>query len=505
MLLSRWRASAARRLSTAAPSKTHDLVVVGGGSGGLAAAREAARLGARVAVLDRVEASPKGTTWGLGGTCVNVGCIPKKLFHAAALAGEAAEDAAAFGWEGATRGGAHSWEALAGAVRGHVRSLNWGYRVALRDEGVEYVNARGSLLPGGQGVAADAPDGGPRRVLRAPRVILATGTRPRELDAPGGELAVTSDDIWTLERPPGRTLVVGGSYIALETAGMLAGLGGGEVVVMARSVLLRGMDRQMAALVGQDLEARGVRVRLGARPAALSPAGDGRVSVRGDDGTEEVFDTVVAAVGRAPRGLDAAGVELHPASGRVVGGHCGEAERSSEPGVYAIGDVLHGAPELTPVAIRAGRLLAARMFGASPTPPAMDYGLVPTCVFTPLEYAFVGASEEEAAAAEPGGPGALEVYHAHFKPLEWAFRPGADNSCYTKVVARRGGDGAVLGVHFLGPNAGEVVQGFAAAMAAGVTAEQLRATVGIHPTCAEEVVRADVTKRSGKDPRRTGC
>ncbi|KAG2482893.1 hypothetical protein HYH03_018236 [Edaphochlamys debaryana] len=277
-----------------APAYEWDLVVIGGGSGGLACAKEAAKLGKKVCLLDYVVPSPQGTTWGLGGTCVNVGCIPKKLFHAAGLMQEGFSDARGAGWK-LPEGVALDWEALVGGVQAHIGSLNWGYRVSLREASVKYLNAKGSFIDPHTVEAVER--NGTKHTLSAERVVVAVGGRPKYLGVPGDkELCITSDDIFSRFQPPGKTLVVGASYIALECAGFLHALGF-EVAVMARSIFLRGFDQEVAELIGADMERRGVRMLRPCVPVPSSGTARGGVKCTFknlDFGVEmsESFDTV---------------------------------------------------------------------------------------------------------------------------------------------------------------------------------------------------------------------
>ncbi|XP_037092487.1 thioredoxin reductase 2, mitochondrial-like [Pollicipes pollicipes] len=490
-----------RYLTTTTVPQDYDLVVIGGGSGGLACAKEAAGYGAKVAVLDFVTPSPHGTVWGLGGTCVNVGCIPKKLMHQAALLGKDLKDASAFGWNVKAKEVQLNWDQLVMAVTNHVGSLNWGHRITLRDKQVTYLNASGTLLDRHTILARDKKD--TETVVRAQTVVLATGGRPRYPSVPGAELAITSDDLFRLRRPPGRTLCVGGSYVSLECAGFLTGLGF-DTTVLLRSIPLRGFDQQMAGLVVSGMEKLGTRVLRGSEPLRLERADGGGVRVvltpgGGHQTPPEVYDTVLLAVGRDPDtarlGLDRVGVEIHQKTGKIIT----RDDRTSVDNIYAIGDTVQNAPELTPVAIQAGRLLASRLFGGAQL--HMDYSGVPTTVFTPFEYSCVGLSEEQARSQLDE----IEVYHAFYRPLEYAVPNRDCSSCYIKAVCERAAPQKVLGLHFIGPNAGEVMQGFSVAMRSGLTVESLRQSVGIHPTCAEEVVKLNITKRSGLDPTVTGC
>lgn len=332
VLLSPLQSTATATTAPAISSRyDYDVFVIGGGSGGLACAKEAAALGATVGLCDYVRPSPRGTSWGLGGTCVNVGCIPKKLMHRAGqLKRILREDAPAYGHGpalAADGGGSHDWPALVRAVQRHVKSLNFGYRAALSEAGARYFNARGSLV-GGHVIALTGADGKVQHVS-AKHIVLAVGGRPHVPDSFSGaaERIVTSDDLFQLKTPPGKTLVVGGGYVALECAGFLASLGH-EVSVMIRSVPLRGFDEQCAALVLDSVAEEGATILRGATPLDASPldatgsesaAGSGlgarRTRVRwrqevpaseDDSGAptyEELsddFDTVLVATGRHP-------------------------------------------------------------------------------------------------------------------------------------------------------------------------------------------------------------
>ncbi|GAB1295451.1 Thioredoxin reductase 1, cytoplasmic [Apodemus speciosus] len=500
-------------------SYDYDLIIIGGGSGGLAAAKEAAKFDKKVLVLDFVTPTPLGTRWGLGGTCVNVGCIPKKLMHQAALLGQALKDSRNYGWkvedsgvgdkEGLESCGLgrvparypdpdeacrsqlkHDWEKMTESVQNHIGSLNWGYRVALREKKVVYENAYGKFVGPHRIMATN--NKGKEKIYSAERFLIATGERPRYLGIPGDkEYCISSDDLFSLPYCPGKTLVVGASYVALECAGFLAGIGL-DVTVMVRSILLRGFDQDMANKIGEHMEEHGikfVRQFIPIKIEQIEAGTPGRLKVtaqstNSEETMEGEFNTVLLAVGRdsctRTIGLETVGVKINEKTGKIP---VTDEEQTNVPYIYAIGDILEGKLELTPVAIQAGRLLAQRLYGGSTV--KCDYDNVPTTVFTPLEYGCCGLSEEKA--VEKFGEENIEVYHSFFWPLEWTVPSRDNNKCYAKVICNLKDNERVVGFHVLGPNAGEVTQGFAAALKCGMTKQQLDSTIGIHPVCAENI------------------
>lgn len=491
-------------------SYDYDLVVIGGGSGGLAASKEAASLGARVAVLDFVKPSPAGTSWGLGGTCVNVGCIPKKLMHQAALLNESLQtDSKPFGIASDTSSSkAHSWSDLRESVQNHIRSLNFKYRVALREKNVTYLNKLAKFVDPHTLEVTDKK--GRTTTLTSSRFLVAVGGRPAPLaNCEGGHLAITSDDLFAKEQDPGKVLCVGASYISLECAGFLAGLGH-DVTVAVRSILLRGFDRECADKIGKYMEGHsGVKFKYQLTPAKMERLSqNNKIRVTFSDGSTDDYDTVMAAVGREADtdnlGLESVKIDTNPKNKKII---CTN-EQSTCPNIYAIGDVMEGCPELTPVAVQAGLSLARRLFGKSNEP--MDYINICTTVFTPIEYATVGYSEEDAQAFV-GGAKHLEVYHKEFAPLEWTLtEQRSQHGAFAKILVdkRCGSKRKIVGMHYVGPNAGEIMQGYGAAMktsGVGLTMSDLENTVGIHPTSAEELVTMAITKNSGENAKAGGC
>ncbi|XP_034476773.1 thioredoxin reductase 2, mitochondrial [Drosophila innubila] len=481
----------------------YDLVVLGGGSGGLACAKEAVEYGVRVLCFDYVKPTPVGTKWGVGGTCVNVGCIPKKLMHQACLLGEAVHEAVAYGWNVNDQNIKPDWKKLVKSVQDHIKSVNWVTRVDLRDKKVEYVNSMGYFVDAH--TIEYKTKRGERMQLTAEYVVVAVGGRPRYPSIPGAtEYGITSDDIFSYEKEPGRTLVVGAGYVGLECACFLKGLGY-DPTVMVRSIVLRGFDRQMSELLTAMMTERGIRFLSTTIPTAVERLPDGRLLVKYHNTVTEtdesdVFDTVLWAIGRKglteDLNLEAAGVKTKNDKIAVD-----QTEATNVPHIYAVGDIIYGRPELTPVAILSGRLLARRLFAGSTQ--LMDYTDVATTVFTPLEYACVGMSEEMA--IEKLGPENIEVFHGYYKPTEFFIPQKSVRHCYLKAVAEVSGDQKILGLHYMGPVAGEVIQGFAAALKSGLTVKTLLNTVGIHPTTAEEFTRLSITKRSGRDPTPASC
>lgn len=484
----------------------YDLIVIGGGSGGLAAAKEAAKLGQKVACLDFVQPSPRGTTWGLGGTCVNVGCIPKKLMHQTTLLRRALDDAREFGWEFSDQV-SHSWDRMTQAIQDHIGSLNFNYKVQLRSASVTYINAYAEFIAPHKIKCTDRS--GVEKVLTSKFFVIATGGRPRYPNVPGAkEFGISSDDLFSLPYCPGRTVSVGASYVSLECAGFLRGLGL-DVTVMVRSILLRGFDQQMAELAGDFMKAEGVKFLRPCVPTKVEQIRDGspglyRVTGVMNDGTEvvEECNTVLFAIGRDPctsdLHLDRVGVRLNTKTGYVI---CGDDEATSCPYIYAVGDIVEGRPELTPVAIQAGRLLARRLFAGHTL--KCDYDNVPTTIFTPLEYGCIGLTEEQALSQY--GQDDIEVYHSNFFPLEWTVPHRDENACYAKLICVRSLSERVVGFHVLGPNAGEITQGWTVGLKLHATKADFDNAIGIHPTCAEVLTTLSITKRSGASSAQKGC
>lgn len=443
-----------------------DLVVIGGGSGGLAGAFAAAGHGARVALLEPGE---------LGGTCVNLGCVPKKaMWLAAELAGRIAL-AGEMGFPAASS--VPDWERLLAHRQRYIAGIHAGYHQRLQAAGVVAMPCRGRLL---DAHTVEAEDG---TRLRTDRILLATGGRPKRPRIPGAELGGVSDDFFGLERAPARVAIVGGGYIAVELAGVLQALGSAVEVFARGPRLLPAMDAEVVTRLQEDLRRHGVRLHLRAPVRALATAQERvRVLLEGDaEALPEPFDRVLFATGRRPNsgglGLERAGVAIGERGQVLVDAR----EDTSVAGIHAVGDVT-GKLALTPVAIAAARRLMDRLFGGR-ADAMLDYEQVATVVFSRPPLATVGLSEERA--RERHGE-AVKVHTADFRPMLHALASSEQRSLFKLVCV--GEEERVVGIHLLGDAADEILQGFAVALKLGVTRRQLEDTVAIHPTSAEEVV-----------------
>jgi len=442
----------------------YDFLVIGGGSGGLAAAKRAASHGARTAV---VEPNP------LGGTCVNVGCVPKKVMWNAAGIAEACRDAAGYGFEGSAP--EFDWSRLVADRRAHIERLNGIHRRNLEVAEVDWIQARGELTGPGQ-VAADGAS------YSADHLLIATGGRPRWPSLPGAEQGITSDGFFELDHQPRRVAVVGAGYIAVELAGLLNSLGSEVTMLLRREHLLGDFDAILRETLMDEMSAAGVNFLTCIHMEAVEATDEGKVLVSQDGQRTGPFDEVVWAIGRDANteglGLDAAGV--HTAADGTV--PVDEWQDTNIAGIHALGDVTGRAP-LTPVAIAAGRKLADRLFGGQPE-ARMDYADIPSVVFSHPPIGTVGLTEEEA--EERYGQGGYRCYTTTFKDMYYAL---LDHKVATAMkVITIGPQEKLAGIHIIGRGADEMIQGFAATLKAGGTMDDLRRTVAIHPTASEEMV-----------------
>ena len=438
----------------------YDMFVIGIGSGGVRAARFAANFGAKVAAAeDRY----------MGGTCVNVGCIPKKLFVYASHFPHDFEDAAAYGW---TVGEASfDWTTLRDNKDKEIGRLNGIYENMLGNAGVEVFKARATL------VDPHTVDVGGKQVT-AKYILIATGGWPSVPDIPGKEHAITSNEFFHMEKWPERAIVVGGGYIAVELTGVFHGLGTNVIQLYRGPHFLRGFDDDVRHHLADEMRKQKVDLRFNANIARIEKDGDELVADL-EDGTQMRTDVILYATGRSPNsaniGLEAAGVELGKGGAVVVD----EGFKTSVPSIYAIGDVIDRV-QLTPVALEEGMVVANELFNEKAG--SVDYTNIPTAVFSQPSIGTVGLTEAQARDKY----GKVDIYMSDFKALKHTLT-GRDERTLMKMIVHPETD-AVLGVHMVGPEAGEIVQGIGIALKAGATKATFDATIGIHPTSAEEFV-----------------
>ncbi|KAM7359463.1 thioredoxin reductase 2, mitochondrial-like [Cochliomyia hominivorax] len=481
------------------PEYDYDLIVIGGGSAGLACAKEANELGASVLCIDYVKPTPKGCTWGIGGTCVNVGCIPKKLMHEAALLGEALHDATSYGWQIPNEENITiNWKNVITQIQNQIKSTNWVIKVELRTKKIKYINGMASFVDNHTIQIKMQDDSDLQYTGRF--IAIAIGLRPVYPNIPGAlEYGITSDDLFSWPQPPRKTLIVGAGYISMECGGFLRSFGF-DVTIMVRERVLRNFDRQIVDIITESLKEKGVKFFIGFIPLSVQQVEKERLLVKYENVNSktfhfEIFDTVIWAIGRKGllKELNVEAINLKIENDLIV---VNELEQTNMKDVYAIGDITKGRPQLTTVAIMAGRLLAQRLFSNSTE--VANYQNVASTLFTPLEYSFVGMTEE--AAIEKYGTENIEIYHRYYNPIEFELPEKVIKFCYIKIVACREGQQLILGIHFVGPNAGNVMQGFSVALNCGFNAETLFNTVGVNITNAQELIHTNVTKRSGLDP-----
>ncbi len=446
-------------------SEQFDLAVIGGGSGGLAAAQRAAEHGAKVVLIE---------SGALGGTCVNVGCVPKKIMWNAAELGGALHDAPDYGFQLQVCG--HDWAHLKAGRDAYVHRLHGIYAANLAKRRVELVRARASFR-----AAHSLSAGG--RTLSAEHIIIATGGAPLLPPIPGAELGITSDGFFALPERPQRVAIAGSSYIAVELAGIFSGLGSETTLILRGETVLKSFDAMLGEAALGTLRAQGVKVVTGVVPGRVERAPDGTLEPAAADGRRlGRFDALVWAIGRvaavADLGLAKAGVALSE-QGFI---HTDKFQATSAPQVYAIGDVT-GRMQLTPVAIAAGRRLADRLFGGQPE-RHLDYENIPTVIFGHPPIGTVGLSEQEARARY--GASNVTVFRSSFVPLYHALTH--EKVRVEMKLVTQGPEQRIVGLHVVGQGADEMLQGFAVALRMGATKKDFDDTVAIHPTSAEEFV-----------------
>ena len=449
-----------------------DLIVIGGGSGGVRAARMAATRGAKVAMVE---------SGAMGGTCVNVGCIPKKLYSYAAGYSEAFAEARGYGWQ-VPDGIALDWNALKTARATEITRLNGIYEGLMRGANVERINGHGRLVDA-HTVAVSLDDQVVRQ-LTAAHILVATGGKPVLPDVAGRQYAIVSDDVFDLPTLPRHMVVVGGGYIGCEMASIFHGLGVQVTLLYRGAQILRGFDDEVRDFVAEEMRKAGVDVRVNTDVHSIAlDAATGECVLQLNDGSSLRADQVLYAAGRAPNvaglGLDALGIAQAKNGAIQVDAHFA----TSVPSVYALGDVV-GKLELTPVALAEAMAWVDHVFGPAPGKVArvMDYDNIPTAVFTHPQVGTIGLTEAQARER----CGAVRIYRADFRPLRHTVSGRSERSL-VKLVVDDASD-QVVGLHVGGADAGEIAQGFAVAMKAGATKAVFDQTIGIHPTMAEELV-----------------
>ncbi|MDG1851335.1 MAG: glutathione-disulfide reductase [Gammaproteobacteria bacterium] len=436
-----------------------DLFVIGAGSGGVRTARMSASYGARVAIAeDRY----------MGGTCVNVGCVPKKLYSYASHFRYDCTDSKGFGWQGSVP--AFDWNVLRDNKTAEISRLNGIYDTLLDGSGVTLYNGRARLLDKHMVEIGD-------KKVSSEKILIATGGWPFVPEFPGSELAVTSNEIFDLPSFPERILVVGGGYIALEFAGIFAGLGADTSLSYRGEIPLKHFDKDLREKLYLESE-RHMTMLMKSNVEEITKK-DNELHVKFKEGNSLVVDCVLYATGRKPNtenlGLENTGVSLQPNGAIAINEHF----ETTEPGIYALGDVV-GRIALTPVAIAEGMVLASNLFKNKEK--TMDYSNIATAVFSHPNVGTVGLGEEQAKAEY----GDIEVFESDFRHLKHTLS-GNPERTYMKLIVDKATD-RVVGMHMMGADAGEIIQGLAVAMQCGVTKAQLDSTIGIHPTAAEEFV-----------------
>lgn len=438
-----------------------DLLVIGAGSGGVRASRIAASLGASVGVIEEQY---------MGGTCVNVGCVPKKLYVYASEYGKGFTDAQGFGWNtGQTP--SFDWPTLRDNKKDEIARLNGIYDRMLDGAGVTVIEGRGALIDKHTVAVGDTQ-------YTAQKILLATGGWPHIPDFPGSEYAISSNDVFDLETFPERIVIVGGGYIAVEFAGIFNGLGAKTTQLYRGPLFLRGFDNDIREHAAAEIAKTGVDLRFNVNVNEITQQ-DNELKLSLTDGSTLTADVVLYATGRKPNleglGLENTQVALNENGTVAVDEHY----RTSEDNIFALGDIT-GGMELTPVALAEGMAFARRQFGQQDA--GVEYDYIPTAVFCQPNIGTVGFTEQEARERF----GDITLYRSEFKPMKHTIS-GRDERSLMKLIVDTASD-RVVGVHMVGPDAGEIMQGIAIAMRAGATKAVFDSTIGIHPTAAEEFV-----------------
>lgn len=446
---------------TASSDFDFDLFVIGAGSGGVRAARMAASHGARVAIAEERY---------LGGTCVNVGCVPKKLYVYGSHYGADFVDAQGFGWQSERPD--FDWRILRDNKSREIERLNGIYQRLLDNAGVTLFTGRATIA-GEQQIAVNG------QLLRAKKILLATGGWPSIPDIPGRELAASSNEIFDLDSLPARVAVVGGGYIAVEFAGIFNGFGAETTLLYRGEQILKQFDQDIAEAAAEEISRSGVALKLQCNVSAVEKNSDGSLQLSLTDGSTQTVDQLLFATGRKPKldnlGLEPFALTMTPSGKIEVDAHF----QTSVPWLFALGDIIDS-PELTPVAIAEAMAFVSTHFNSKPQ--SVDYAKLPTAVFCQPPIGTVGLSEQQARDSYSN----VVIYKTRFRPMKHTMT-GKQEKVLMKLVVDGDSD-KVLGAHMVGDDAGEIIQGIAIALQAGATKAQFDQTIGIHPTAAEEFV-----------------
>lgn len=438
-----------------------DLFVIGAGSGGVRASRMAASFGARVAVAeDRY----------MGGTCVNVGCVPKKLYVYASQFSSAFKDSQGFGWSPETH--SFDWATLRDNKIEEISRLNGIYDSMLGNAGVTVIDGRARFVDPHTVAVGD-------KHYSAEKIIIATGGWPFIPDIPGREHAVTSNEIFDLAEFPRRMLVVGGGYIAVEFAGIFNGLGAQTTQLYRGPLFLRGFDQDIRDFAAEEIAKSGVDLRFNSNITSIEKQSDGSLLAHIDDGSSIVADAILYATGRRPHLQDLDFGQVCVALDEKGYIQVDKNFQTSESNIFALGDVT-GGMELTPVALAEGMAFAKSHYNNEPT--QVDYDCIPTAVFCQPNIGTCGLSEEQAVEKY----GEITVFESRFRAMKHTIG-GRQEKTYMKLIVDKVSD-RIVGIHMMGEDAGEIIQGMAIAMKAGATKTTFDSTIGIHPTSAEEFV-----------------
>lgn len=451
-------------------SYDYDLFVVGAGSGGVRAARMAAAKGVKVAVAEDLK---------LGGTCVNVGCVPKKLYVYASEYMQESEEGRGFGVSADKV--SFDWATLRDNKISEISRLNNIYGNLLDNSGCERINGRATIT-GPNSVSVNG------KVMTAERILIAVGGWPYVPDIKGREHIITSNEVFDLESFPERIMVVGGGYIAIEFAGIFAGLGAHTELVYRGDLFLRGFDQEVREFTATEVARKGVNLNFNTDVESISKRDDGALDVRLSNGDIRVVDHILYATGRVPKtaglGLEETGVKVNNKGAIVVNDHF----QSSVPSIYALGDVIDRV-QLTPVALAEAMSFVDQVYGSGEG-QLPDYDLIPTAVFCQPNIGTLGLTEEQARARYDH----IDVYVSDFRAMRHTMS-GSEERTLMKLIVESQSD-KIIGIHMVGADAGEILQGLAVAVVAGATKQDFDRTIGIHPTAAEEFVTMRQKSRS---------